>query len=255
MEVQGKLVMLLLSQPPGPTPPLIDITHLCRGCLSFLRLLGWRICSYFLQQPHHSCPEQALTWPAFKVGAEITPLLQVGNEERQGPVLESGEARTQTWTTWGRSAFGLLFPRAVLFSNSASHPVVFPKLAWCVRIIQVPSYKYGFPGFLPRGSLLIGLRGRCGNLYFLLLFILVPLKKLEYSWFTMLSLLLVCSKVIQFFICIFIFRFFSIIVYYKIWIQFPVLYSRTLLFIYFICSSVYLLFPGCTKILRECYST
>ena len=60
MEAQGKLEMLLLSQPPGPTPPLTDITHLRCGCLSFLKLLGWCICSHFLQQPHHSCPEQAL---------------------------------------------------------------------------------------------------------------------------------------------------------------------------------------------------
>ena len=40
---------------------------------------------------------------------------------------------------------------------------------------------------------------------------------------------------------IYIFRFVSIIGYYKI--LFPVLYSRSLLFIYFIYSSVYLLIP------------
>ena len=93
-------------------------TKILRQCYStqytlflyVLRLLGWCICPCFLQQPHHSCPEQAVTWPTFKVGARITPILQVGNEERSGPVLESGGARTQTWTTWGWRAFGCVVP-------------------------------------------------------------------------------------------------------------------------------------------------
>ena len=47
---------------------------------------------------------------------------------------------------------------------------------------------------------------------------------------------------VQQYIYIFFFRFVSITGYYKI--LFPVLYSRSLLFIYFIYSSVYLLIPN-----------
>ena len=42
---------------------------------------------------------------------------------------------------------------------------------------------------------------------------------------------------------IFFFIFFPIMVYCKI-LEFPVLYSRTLIFMYFIYSSLYLLFPN-----------
>ena len=55
----------------------------------------------------------------------------------------------------------------------------------------------------------------------------------------------VYSKVIQLhiYIYLFFFRFFPIISYYKI-LEFPVLYSRSLLFISFIHSRVYLLIPN-----------
>ena len=55
----------------------------------------------------------------------------------------------------------------------------------------------------------------------------------------------VYSKVIQLYVYIFFFRFFYIIGYYKILNLVPcAVYSRSLLIIYFICSSMYLLIPN-----------
>ena len=46
------------------------------------------------------------------------------------------------------------------------------------------------------------------------------------------------------YICIFFFKFFSIIGHYRYWIEFPVLYSRSFLFFCFIYSSMYLSVPS-----------
>ena len=69
----------------------------------------------------------------------------------------------------------------------------------------------------------------------------------KYSWFTMLCEFLVYSKVIQLYIYI-LFLFFSIWFITGYWIEFPVLCSRTLLFIRPIYSSLRLLNPNSRSI-------
>ena len=70
---------------------------------------------------------------------------------------------------------------------------------------------------------------------------------LECSWFTMLCLPQVYSKVNQWYICICFHPFlkdsFPIKAITEYWVGFPVLYSRFLLVIYFIYSSVYMSVP------------
>ena len=63
-------------------------------------------------------------------------------------------------------------------------------------------------------------------------------KKLKCSWFTMLCWFLVYSKMIH---THFVFIFFSIMVYDWILNVVPCANNRTLMFIYFICSTLYLL--------------
>ena len=67
---------------------------------------------------------------------------------------------------------------------------------------------------------------------------------LKYSCFTMLCQFQVYSKVIQLYLHIYFFRFFFLIGYSKILVEFPVLYSRSLLIIYFVYSGVYMLTPN-----------
>ena len=67
---------------------------------------------------------------------------------------------------------------------------------------------------------------------------------LQYRWFTMLWLFLLCSKVIQFYIYIHSFSYSCPLWFITgYWIYFPVLYSRTLLFIHSIYKSLHLLTP------------
>ena len=66
---------------------------------------------------------------------------------------------------------------------------------------------------------------------------------MKLSEFTMLCLFQGYGKVIQLYIYLFFFRFFSYLVITEYWVELPVLYSRSLLSICFTCSSVYIGFP------------
>ena len=80
------------------------------------------------------------------------------------------------------------------------------------------------------------------SIYFLNLYFI-----LEYSWLTMLCQFHVYSKVIQLYIYMypFFFRFFSHIGHcVEYWVEFPVLYSGSLLVIYLMYSSVCTLIPS-----------
>ena len=75
---------------------------------------------------------------------------------------------------------------------------------------------------------------------------------LKYSWYTVLCQFLVCIKVNQLHIYIYIYIYiyinsflysFSIWAFTEYWVEFLVLYSRSLLFIYFTHSSVYVSIP------------
>ena len=72
-------------------------------------------------------------------------------------------------------------------------------------------------------------------------------------WFTMLYSFLLYSRVIQLYIYT-SFPYFSVSLITGYWIYFPVLYSRALLFIYFIYSSLYLLTPNSYFILPLSFS-
>lgn len=94
--------------------------------------------------PCSESPSVVATWLTFKVHVGIVPILQVGNKD-QRPALECAGARTQTRIAWGWSPCppaGSVWmhvpsaPPVILFSNSASHSVVLPKLAWFRKITQ-----------------------------------------------------------------------------------------------------------------------
>ena len=67
---------------------------------------------------------------------------------------------------------------------------------------------------------------------------------LMFSWFGMLCSFLLCNKVIWLYIYTFFLYCFPWWLMTGFWIEFPGLYSRTLLFMHSICASLYLLIPN-----------